>query len=40
VGWIQEVLLVPLKGLTVPCKDEDIEDRWTQTGVVESINRE
>ncbi len=37
--WIGE-MLAPLEGLTVPCRDEDIEDRWTQAGVVESINRE
>ncbi len=37
--WIQEVL-EPLKGQTVPCKDEDIESRWTQADVVESIYRD
>lgn len=37
--WIQAVL-EPLKGQTVPCRDEDIERRWTQAGVVESINRD
>ncbi|MCB2262409.1 MAG: hypothetical protein LGR52_05645 [Candidatus Thiosymbion ectosymbiont of Robbea hypermnestra] len=37
--WIQEVL-APLKGQTVPCRDQDIEHRWVEAGVVEAIDRD
>lgn len=37
--WIQEVL-EPLRGQTVPCRNEDIAARWKQAGVVDAINRD
>lgn len=36
--WIQMVL-EPLKGQTVPCRDEEIEQRWSHSGVVHSIEQ-
>jgi hypothetical protein len=36
--WIQTVL-EPLRGQTVPCRDEEIEQRWTDSAVVGSIHQ-
>jgi len=37
--WIRKVL-DSMKGLTVPCKDEDIKAKWVQDDVVGSINKQ
>jgi hypothetical protein len=36
--WIQTVL-EPLKGQTVPCRDEEIEQRWSDLTVVKTIQQ-
>jgi hypothetical protein len=36
--WIQTVL-EPLRGQTVPCRDEEIERRWSDANVVETIEQ-
>lgn len=37
--WIQTVL-EPLRGQTVPCRDEEIERRWKDSRVIETIEKQ